>query len=317
MDWGIILGIVGVLGIPLALAILGLTMVATTLGEFRFVRACFVTAALISTATVLLLQWNYQEGSLAMRAVIVAVTAASIFGGLSVALDWVNKKQTPEIAETSAGELLLECQLAPLPDVGLPNQTILFKVDPFRFSDLGTIGYGTVPSEPGKPFKWLEGWGNRAQSSARCRVTNYGKTTLFNLEIPFKITFVRIERGGNPGSTVGDKIINTEDGVVPITKLEPGNEAAYIFYIHNQGRDIVQPQFADSATCLPLGGSARTSVKVIQPADVMHRASSIWPVREATEIVNEADSSKSPQALLPPVPLPPSKEKGSGKRPAL
>jgi hypothetical protein len=133
-----------------------------------------------------------------------------------------------------------------------------------------------------------------------CRVTNYGKTPLFNIEIPFKITFIRIERGENPGSTVGSKIINTGEGVVPITKLEPGNEGAYVFYIHNQGRDIVRPQFADSATCLPLGGRARTSVKVIQPADLMHHAGAIWPVRDAAEIVNEEESSKSPPALPPP-----------------
>jgi hypothetical protein len=241
--------------------------------------------------------------------IIVMVLGALIFCGGTAWYFWPRQAISEgEPKPESAGELLLECQLAPLPEVGLPNQTMLFKIDPFRFIDLGMIGYGTMPSEPGKPLKWPEEWKNRSQSSARCRVTNYGKTTLFNLQIPFKMTFVQIERGENPGSTVGNKIINVEDGMVPITKLEPGNEAAYVFYIHNQGRDIVQPQFADNATCLPLGGNARTSVKVIQPADVMHHAGAIWPVRDATEIVNGTASSKSPPALLPPVPLPPNRQ---------
>jgi hypothetical protein len=95
MDWGIFLGVIGVLAIPLALATLGLTMVATTRGEFNFVRGCFVAAALVSTVTVFLLYWYYREGSLPMRVVVAAVAGAVIFGGLAAALNWVDRKQAP------------------------------------------------------------------------------------------------------------------------------------------------------------------------------------------------------------------------------
>jgi hypothetical protein len=122
-------------------------------------------------------------------------------------------------------------------------------------------------------------------------VTNYAKATLFNIQVPFQITFTLIERGENPDSTTSTKVINVADGVVPITKLDPGNEGAYVFYIHNQGRDIVHTRFADSATCLPLGGIDRVSIKVIQPTDVMHYAGSLWPVRDALEIVKESESA--------------------------
>jgi hypothetical protein len=37
IDWGLALGAVGIIGIPIAI---GLTMAATTSGEFRFVRGC-------------------------------------------------------------------------------------------------------------------------------------------------------------------------------------------------------------------------------------------------------------------------------------
>jgi hypothetical protein len=93
MDWGILLGIVGVLGIPLALAVLGLTMAATTPGEYRFVRGCFFAAGAISAATIFPLFWNYTEGSHTVRITALALVGALIFGGLGVALDWVNKKQ--------------------------------------------------------------------------------------------------------------------------------------------------------------------------------------------------------------------------------
>jgi hypothetical protein len=102
MDWGILLGVVGVFGIPLALAILGLTMAATTHGEFRFVRACFVAAGVVSAATVFLLQWNYPEGPPIMRIVIVALAGALIFGGVSAALDWVKHKEVAAIPESKA-----------------------------------------------------------------------------------------------------------------------------------------------------------------------------------------------------------------------
>lgn len=95
MDWGILLGVVGVLAIPLALATLGLTMVATTRGEFNFVRGCFVAAALVSAITVFLLYWYYREGSLPMRAIFAAIAGAVIFGGLATALNWVDRKELP------------------------------------------------------------------------------------------------------------------------------------------------------------------------------------------------------------------------------
>jgi hypothetical protein len=95
MDWGILLGVVGVLGIPLALASLGLTMVANTPGELNFVRACFISAALISAATVFALYWNYTEGPPIMRVTTAAMAGAVIFGGLASALNWVDRKQSP------------------------------------------------------------------------------------------------------------------------------------------------------------------------------------------------------------------------------
>lgn len=93
MDWGILLGVVGIFGIPLALATLGLTMAANTPGEFSFLRACFVAAGVISAVAVFLLQWNYPEGSPVMRAIAVALAGALVFGSISVALDWVKRKE--------------------------------------------------------------------------------------------------------------------------------------------------------------------------------------------------------------------------------
>lgn len=102
MDWGILLGIIGVLGIPLALASLGLTMATTTPGEFRFVRSCFYVAAAICTITTFASLWNYTEGSEAMRVLAAGVVGALMFAGMALALDWINKKQEGVNLATSA-----------------------------------------------------------------------------------------------------------------------------------------------------------------------------------------------------------------------
>jgi hypothetical protein len=296
MDWGILLGVVGVFGIPLALAILGLTMVATTPGEFKFVRACFVVAGVVSAATVFLLQWNYPEGSPTMRAVIIAVVGALIFGGVSVALDWVKSKEAAIIPDktTQVGdgvELLLECQQASLPTVGLPRQSSLTVVSPFRFDKEGTIGISGVVTEPGELIHLPEEWKGKSASSARCRLTNYGKTTLFNVEVPIRITFKRIKRGSAPGNAIAEEIINVAETKLPITKIEPGGDAAYIFYIHNQGRDVVEPQFPDTANYLPPGTETRRPVTLIQAAPFLHRYFALWPIRSAEEIILEEEKS--------------------------
>jgi hypothetical protein len=207
--------------------------------------------------------------------------------------------------------------MAALPEVGLPNQSMLVKLAPFRFDEFGTIGYGTIASEPGKPFPWLPEWKNKPRSSARCRLTNYGKTTLFNIEIPYTMTFVRLKRGENAGSTVANEVINTADGVLPVTKLEPGNEASYVFYIHNQGRDIVRPHFLDTGSCLPLGASSRTPVRVIQSDSIMHQAHSIWPVRDPFQVIEEEEKKtapKSPPESPPPTPSPLGKQGRKSRR---
>jgi hypothetical protein len=296
--------IVGVL----ATAVYG--MLALPAGYFRAARVCAILAAIIFTALGVL--WATETSYMFLtRALVVGGMAAIAAIALTEGLRQIKHHEHNAVVEhvtslaASTGELFLECEQAALPEVGIPNQTKFFKIDPFRFGDTGTISYGTIPTEPGKPFSWPEEWRNRMQSSTRCRVTNYGKSPLFNIEIPFKITFVRIKRGEGVGSTTANEIINVADGILPITKLEPGNEAAYVFYIHNQGRDLVHSQFANAGSCLPLGEASRAPVRITQPNDIMHQAHPLWPVRDSLEIVKE-DEEKVSKSLPAPPPQAPS-----------
>jgi hypothetical protein len=54
-DWGTLFGVLGVIGIPLGLAV-GIAMSANALGEFRWSRICFILTAVLALATFLWLE---------------------------------------------------------------------------------------------------------------------------------------------------------------------------------------------------------------------------------------------------------------------
>jgi hypothetical protein len=89
MDYGIALGVVGVV---IAIAGVGVTMPASTPGEFRFVRWCFVLAAASMVASALMVH-SVHEMPLWTRSLIAALVGAVAIGGLTFALGWVRQKQ--------------------------------------------------------------------------------------------------------------------------------------------------------------------------------------------------------------------------------
>ena len=204
-----------------------------------------------------------------------------------------NESSPEKSAQVSTGELLLECQQAALPTVGLPKQNSLTVVNPFRFDKEGTIGISGLVTEPGQPIALPEEWKNKTASSARCRLTNYGKNTLFNVEVPIRITFKRIKRGDAPGNAIAEEIINVAEIQLPITKIEPGSDATYTFYIHNQGRDVVEPHFPDNANHLPPGAGTRRPLTLIQSTSVAYRYVALWPVRSVEDIIAEDEKAKT------------------------
>jgi hypothetical protein len=86
---GEILGLIGVAGIPLTLA---LTMPATSSGEFKFLRSCLVLFAALIIASLFLIEWPV-DLSLNTKAVINALIAAIVVGGVTIAWGWLGKKE--------------------------------------------------------------------------------------------------------------------------------------------------------------------------------------------------------------------------------
>ena len=126
IDWGLVLGAVSATAVPIGFGIGMVAMANPSPGEFRFARFCFIVTAICAVGSFM---WLSNEMPLNLTKIAAAgVVGAFVSIGLVTSLDWVNRKQYPEVTDASAGELFLECQLAALPEVGLPNQTMLFKI---------------------------------------------------------------------------------------------------------------------------------------------------------------------------------------------
>jgi hypothetical protein len=150
MDWGLALGAIGVVSIP---ATIGLTMAATTPGEFRFVRSCFIVAAALTIASFVWLTREYPLGW-------IKITSAGAFGAivtisLVVALEWVTGKQAQvnkSPAQTNASQqpeivlgISLDCRIAIIPTASLPNDVLTILEIMTDFGD-GMIGEHTIPA---------------------------------------------------------------------------------------------------------------------------------------------------------------------------
>jgi hypothetical protein len=110
MDWGLVLGAIGVIGIPAAV---GLTMAAATPGEFRFVWGCFIVAATLTLGSFI---WLTYEQPLGLAKILVAgIIGAIVSIGLVIAFGWVRSKQ--DAAEHAASPVATEEPAAPLAKV--------------------------------------------------------------------------------------------------------------------------------------------------------------------------------------------------------
>lgn len=97
IDWGIGLGLVGGAGVAAIPATIGLTMAATTRGEFRFVRACFWLSAALAAILYAVTLWLTGRGFTFTRIAISCAAVACILGGLRIALNWTKRRETAAI----------------------------------------------------------------------------------------------------------------------------------------------------------------------------------------------------------------------------
>jgi hypothetical protein len=118
---------------------------------------------------------------------------------------------------------------------------------------------------PGSPIKWnntdIPEW------AYRCEVTNYAVKPLFDVWFGVHLVFRTPEVvPGQPNSRRQGDITFEHDWLVPIPKIDPGPDAAYVFFVWN----CCTPRFVNVslpafATAQIAGEIRRQRIKIVQP----------------------------------------------------
>jgi hypothetical protein len=168
-------------------------------------------------------------------------------------------------------------------------------VGPFRFGDDNlTISTGGRHGVPGEKWDWPDEWVKKwSTSNLKCTVTNYAAAPVFNVELPITVAFLKIERQPeNPKNFNANRLLGTLTQAIEITKIDPGKDSPYIFYIQNQSRDLFQIQFSEPPTYVALGETERREAALVQPTG-FQRMYHLWSVHDNESIVSEEEKQKS------------------------
>src|SRR5262249_24873384 len=137
--------------------------------------------------------------------------------------------------------IYVECVKSALPTV-VPPEGIVQIYSPMRQASVALVVPMPRVGIPGEKWDWPEEWMKQWMSSClRCKVTNYGNAAIFDVRLPITATFKTIVRNadGN-GFRNADETGDTVEQFITIPKIDPGKDGAYLFYLHNQGVELVE-----------------------------------------------------------------------------
>ncbi len=99
----------------------------------------------------------------------------------------------------------------------------------------------------------------------QCRISNYGAATAANLVVQFNLTFH--ESITAVPQVMQGKVVLQNTNKIRISKVEPGSEGAFTYYVINRTRDFVYMTLLPNVTFELLGEpKARTEHMTISPA---------------------------------------------------
>jgi hypothetical protein len=247
MDWGLVLTAVGVIGVPVAI---GLTMGTTTPGEFRFVRGCFIVAAILTLGSLIWLTHEYPLGLIKIASA--AIIGATIAVGLVVAFDWIKKKEDIAIPR-SAKKLFAQCDNAQPITFPADGRIYQIQINAIPGPYGGGIAVSTAP--PGGPIDL------GVRNTSRCQFTNYSDEPLFKVSVAFHMTFMEaIKDKVTPTSMQSGAVTLDRDWVVEIPKIDAGKDAPFTIYLFNMTSQFVRVTLPNKASL-----SNGESIDLIQP----------------------------------------------------
>ena len=275
IDWGLVLGAIGVIGIPVAVGIT-VTMASPSKKEFWFARGCFILAAILTLAA---LAWLTSEEPLGPGKIIAAGTIGCITAiGLIVGLDWISRRQElsfPKKPAESAG-LFVACTLAPYP-VKVPSDGRLYQFQPWPLpTENGGGGVIETTTAPGTDFRFSE----NSLGTTRCRITNYEDRAVLLVNFSLKLVFQEAIPQQNGTMQSGDVVLE-RPWPISIGQIEPGSSNAFVFYMTNYSAHYVAVTFPTEGTAQRVGNHEQKPIRltVSNPFPI-----SLFPVRVMEEV---------------------------------
>jgi hypothetical protein len=254
VDWGLALGAVGVIVVPIAVGI-GVTMANPTEGEFRFARGCFALAAILALAA---LGWLTYEHPLTLDKIIISGAVGAVVAvGLVVGLDWISRRHNQAFPKQSGG-LYLECTIAPKP-IKMPADGRIAVFNPWPIPlENGGGGFAESFLPAGSDFN-LPGM---AIDTYKCQITNYEDKTVFTVDFNFQLRFAEVKKqeGGalQSGATVLER-----PWLIRIGKIDPGTANSFVLYMHNNNSDrFVFVSFPNQGLAQRLGEEDQRPIRI-------------------------------------------------------
>jgi len=233
LDLGLVLGVIGVIGIPVAVGT-GLAVAVKTPQEFWFVRGCFVVAALLTVVSFIWLTHELPLGPVktTAAAIIGAITLVALVGGF----DWLSKKEEAVKKEEATSlsikpkendlALLVECFSGVMPTT--PERIYALNLFPVP-AENGGGGLAEYFSFDNKGERtWPKSKTGFPLMAYKCQLTNYGTAPLFNVFLALHLQFQNSIAEDN-GSERSGEVYLRRDWPISISKIDPGTSNPFVF----------------------------------------------------------------------------------------
>lgn len=200
---------------------------------------------------------------------LVALAVALLIGGSAVGWQihlWQEsptptRQQPPPTKETS---VLAECNFGTLPTKPPDGRIYVLNLYPTPIGGGGLAEYFGLKEAH---FTWPEQENGAPLSAYRCRLTNYGNDTLFKLTFGFRLVFNRAI--ATPPSIQSGEIFLDREWPVEVTKIDPGADRSFEFYIWNMSNAFVSVTILPNATARKVSDGSQIPIRLLSRGYMM------------------------------------------------
>lgn len=170
--------------------------------------------------------------------------------------------KTPEKIGLANDAIHLDCNYGLMPTV-MPAEGTIHLLQTFPIpAESGDGGLGRVFSEPGSKHTW--GTDDGPWTGYKCQITNYGASTIFNVQTIVGLTFMEnMKDKDNPNTSRSGQVTLSRGWLVPVNKIDPGPDRSFVFYIYNSSNHFVDISLPKIASIQKTGTIDRINIPII------------------------------------------------------